>query len=280
MELVRWALPSHRRWRRILRSLDLDPDELSRPVERPGERDFLVCGSPRTGTALLAAALWQPPGVVCVMEPWDAMRLAPAELFRSLRAEIDGGVLARGRLDVAALSDGAVRWTRDGERPVAIAMEPSWQLGVKLPAFWRYLDLLPDTRFVACVRAPEETIASYRATTGRLREGLEYDARFNEALNAELLAATDDPAVRRVLLYDRANEAVVANMHRENVHVVRYERWFDDPGGQRRDLEAFLGVDLPRLPRIERSSVPTLPPDELDLVRRECRTAAALGYAV
>lgn len=279
-EVVRRLLPAGRRWRKLLAGLTLDPDALSSPLAPPGARDFLVCGSPRTGTALLAAALWQPPEVICVMEPWDTMRLVPAELFASLRAEIATGTLRRGRLDVAALlADGSVRWVRDGEQVVAVATTGDWSLGVKLPAFWRYLDRLPDTRFVVCVRAPEEVVASYRSTPGRLRAGLEYDTPFNRALNDELLAATDDPARRRIELYDRVNEAIIPHLGRANVHVVRYERWFADREGQLRDLGAFLGVDLSGARvRIASPTSSPLPPAELDLLRRTCRTAAALGY--
>ena len=278
--VLRRLSPAGRRFRRLLESLDLDPDALPRPLAGPGPRDFLVCGSPRTGTALLAAALWQPPRVVCVMEPWDAMRLPPRELFASLRAEIESGTLRRGRLDVSALlADGSVRWCRDGERPVPVRVEPGWSLGVKLPAFWRYLDRLPDTRFVVCVRSPIDVIASYRATPGRLHDGLEYDTRFNRALNDELLAATSDPAVRRVLLYDRVNAAILPHLGRATVHVVRYERWFTDPDGLLHDLSSFLDVDLSASrARVTRGDGSPLPADELELVRRECRTAAALGY--
>ena len=89
-----------------------------------------MCGSPRSGTALLVAMLFQPPEVVTVMEPWDALRLPPRDLFESLRAELaTTGKLRRGRLDVAALqSAGAVSWLREGEAayPVSTGPDSSW----------------------------------------------------------------------------------------------------------------------------------------------------------
>jgi hypothetical protein len=93
--------PRHRRWRRLLASLALDPDRLAPPIAAPAAGDFIVCGAPRTGTTLLAAMLYQPPAVVTAMEPWDGLRLAPAELFASIRREIDDtGRLSGSKLDV------------------------------------------------------------------------------------------------------------------------------------------------------------------------------------
>jgi len=182
----------YRAWRRLLAGLTLDPDALPDPLAGPGPRDFVVCGAPRTGTALLTAMLFQPPDIVTVMEPWDALRLPPAELFRSLRDEIDStGVLTRGRLDVAALrAEGAVRWCHDGELPEPVSTSPGYLLGVKMPALWRYLDRLPNTKFLVCLRDPVEVVHSFCATGGRLAQGLDYDVPFNRAMNEDLLAAT------------------------------------------------------------------------------------------
>src|SRR5689334_4323640 len=95
--------PRHRRWRSILRSCDLAVEHLPDPLPAPGPDDLFICGSPRSGTALVTAQLHQPPHAVGVMEPWDALHHPPRELFASLRAELAGGVLRRGRLDLATL---------------------------------------------------------------------------------------------------------------------------------------------------------------------------------
>lgn len=276
------ASPSYRRWRKLLRSLQLDPDELSRPIQAPGPRDFLICGSPRSGTALLTAALFQPPRIVTVMEPWDALRMPPAELFASIRSELARTkMLSRGRLDVARLvADGTVEWCRDGERSHRVELSPDYLLGVKLPAFWRYLDLLPDTKFLVCLRHPREVVRSFRETGGALSAGLDYDVPFNRRMNGELRAATKDPAVRRVLLYDYINRHIVEHLDRANVLAVRYERWFDDPERLMSQVGDFLGVRLgPPRPVLRR---PSLQADadvrEVALLQRHCRTAEALGY--
>ncbi len=223
--------PRHRRWRQLLASLTLDPDLLPRPLTPPGGHDFIMCGSPRSGTTLLAAMLFQPPHVATVMEPWDGLRKPPAQLFADLRREIDATArLSSGRLDVDALrNEGAVRWVREQDTSYPVEVQPGWLLGVKWPAFWRYLELLPDTRFLVCVRHPYETIGSYRKQGGALAEGLDYDAAFNRRMHAQLLAATKDPLVRQVLLFDYVTTRILPHLARPNVYVVRYERWSQRP---------------------------------------------------
>lgn len=278
------ALPRHRRWRRLLRSLQLDPDQLPRPLEAPSKRDFIICGCSRTGTSLLSAVLFGPPKVVTVMEPWDGMRLPPAELFRSLRAEIDGeGMLGRGRLDLRALrEERLVRWSPDGGTPLRLGLEPGYLLGVKWPIFWRYLERLPTTRFLVCLRHPLEVIGSFKRTGGRLAEGLDYDTAFNRAMNEELRRATDNPAERRVLLYDYVHSRLLPHLERPNVLVVRYERWFDDPAGMLGEIGGFLGLEL-SLETVVLKRPPNqtgLSGEEVDLIRRRCTTGEALGYSI
>ena len=282
MDLRRLS-PRHRRWQRLLDSLTLDPARLPQPLPAPGARDFIICGCPRTGTALLTATLFQPPRVVTVMEPWDGMRLPPAELFASLRREIATGRLGRGRLDLSALElEGAVRWCRDGEMPHPVDAAPDHLLGVKWPAFWRYLDLLPDTRFVVCVRDPAEVIASFGRAGGRLGAGLEYDTPFNQVMNDTLTAATTDIAVRRVLLYDYINSRLLPHLTRRNVLAVRFERWFTEPAAVVAEVGRFLDTEL-RSDRVRIDPPQDHAPrdaETLALLRRHCRSAEALGYPI
>lgn len=274
--------PRRRRWLRFLHRLPLDPDELEAPVAPPGPRDFIICGCPRTGTSLLAASLFQPPSVITVMEPWDGMRLPPADLFRSIRREVARtGQLRRGRLDLVALQEtGSVRWCRDGATPVNLHLDPDHLLGVKWPAFWRYLQLLPDTKFLVCLRHPLEVVGSFRRAGGRLAEGLDYDTRFNRRMNEALRAATDDPALRRVLLFDYVHRRILPHLDAPNVQVVRYERWFEDPEGLLGEVGGFLGARLGPPPvRIHPPEPgPRLDPEERRLIERHLTIAAPLGY--
>jgi hypothetical protein len=218
--------------------------------------------------------------MVTVMEPWDGMRLPPAELFASLRREIEEtGALRRGRLDVEALArERAVRWRREGQ-PLPVSVEEGYLLGVKWPAYWRFLELLPSTRFLICVRHPFEVVASFVGSGGRLAQGLDYDTAFNRRMNRELQAATSDPSVRRVLLYDYVVSRTLPYLDRPNVLLVRYERWFRDAEALAGEIQDFLGVSLRRdTVAVRPPRAPALAADDRLVVARHCRTAAQLGY--
>ncbi len=273
-------------WDALRPTLTIDPDRLPQPLAAPGPNDVLICGASRSGTTLITAMLFQPPLAVGVMEPWDALRLAPAELFASLRVELGSGVLLRGHLDVAALrGDGAVLTRTDSEPQVPVSLAGDYVLAVKCPAFWRYLELLPSTKFVVCLRDPYEVVASFQHSPGRLAEGLDYDVPFNRTMNLHLSRATDDVGLRRVMLYDYVHERLLSHLDRRDVFVVRYERWFSDPAALLAELGAFLATDLSRplaeiRPRRDRLRAPPTPADERQaaLVREHCATAEALGY--
>ena len=271
----------HRRWRRLLSSLDFNPSDVPGNLDEPGSGDFIICGCPRTGTSLLSAQLFLPPRIITVMEPWDGLRMPPAELFRSLRSEIESGVLQRGRLDVEALrSEGKVRWCADGAKPVSVETDADYRLGVKWTAFWRYLDLLPGTRFLVCVRDPVETVASMQRSGGQLARGLTYDVPLNREMNDHLKAATRDVRLRRVLLYEYINSRILAELNRPNVLVVRYERWFHDVDNLRREISEFLETPIAGWPAKIRppESSQELSDRDRRMIREYCPSATSLGY--
>jgi hypothetical protein len=276
----RWLSPRRRRWLEFLHSLPLDPETLTAPLAAPGERDFVICGCSRTGTTLLAAALYQPPSVITVMEPWDGMRMEPAPLFGSLRAEISAGKLSRGRLDVdALLNEGSVSWSKEGSAAHPIKVDEGYSLGVKWPGYWRFLNLLPDTKFLVCVRHPVEVISSFKKIGGRLAQGLNYDTRFNRSMNDYLIAATTNPELRRILLFEYVHQRLVGHLSSRNVYVVRYERWFQDRARMLDEIGTFLGTEVgPGAPTIRAPGHASLSESEMELLLRHCETAASLGY--
>ena len=270
------------RWHRLLQSCDLDPSRLEEPLDEPGADDFIICGCPRSGTSLLAGMLFQPPASVVAMEPWDGLRLEPAQLFDSLRTEIEAGVMRRGRLDVAALEgEGRVAWVRDSEQTVPLVVDHGFRLGVKWPAFWRYLDLLPNTRFLVCVRDPVQVISSMAGTGGRLAAGYDYEVAFNRDMNTHLRAATDQPSIRRALLYEYVNSRIVPHLTDANVKVVRYERWYEDPDMLLSEVGEFLGLEGLE-PRVRlRPPIPVKQRERIEpLIERYCPSAMQLGYPV
>jgi Sulfotransferase family len=271
------------RWQALLRSCRLDPDQLPRPLTEPGPMDFLIVGCPRSGTSLMAALLFRLPKSVVCMEPWDGLRMPLAELFRSLRQEItETGHLSRGRLDVEGLAEGQVRWRREKEQRVPVGVGEEYLLGVKWPGLWRYLPDLRTTRVIVCLRHPVEIVQSFGRVGGRLAQGLEYDVAFHRNMNKELTAATDDPMIRRALLYEYIHSRALPHLGKSNVLPVRYERWFTEPARLLDEVGRFLGLDLsigPPLPIITRTA--SSHPSELEsLVLEYCPSAAALGYGI
>lgn len=274
--------PARRRWVRFLHRLPLDPDRLGPSLSPPSDTDFIMCGSPRSGTTLLCAALFQPPSVLTVMEPWDGMRLEPGALFARIRHQIGTtGMLRPGRLDAEALlREGVTRWCPDGAAELPVELSPHYLLGVKWPAYWRYLELLPSTKFLVCLRHPFEVVASYKKAGGRLAQGLEYDTAFNRSQNETLLGATRDPALRRVLLFDYVHERILPHLERRNVLPVHYDRWFGGEATLLREIGEFLEADVSAtsLRIVRPTSTSVLSDDDVALIRRHCRTAEALGY--
>ena len=237
----------------------------------------MVCGSPRSGTALLSAMLFQPPHVVAVMEPWDGLGLTPGALFRSLRAEMADGSLTRGRLDTYALAEGRVRWRPDRSGTAPVEVNEDTIVAVKWPTYWQYLGVFPDARFLVCVRDPAELVWSYRAEGGALRFGRDYDVAFNRHLHDALPppADTDDA---RMAMIDHINTELLRHIDRDNVHVVRYERWQTDPDAQLDEIAEFLGVSrLEATVRIDPPSTALTAADRFRL-RSSSSTADRLGY--
>jgi hypothetical protein len=245
-----------------------------------GERDFMIVGSPRTGTSLLAAALFQPPHVVTVVEPWLGMAVPPAEMFRSIRERVERGVLDLGTLDFAELRRGAVTRCPEGTSSTSVELAPTGLIGVKWPSFYQYLDALPATRFLICLRHPYEVLASMAKNTGALREGQDYDLPFNRAANALVRSRAQGDFARRVEMFDMIHERLGAHFDRPNVCVVRYEQWWEDRRGLFERVGRFLGVSLREdVVRVsERRDDSGLSKEERAYVRARSRTAHRLGY--
>ncbi len=276
--VLRVASPRHRRWHRTLAGCTLEPAAVTAAVA-PGPRDVLICGCPRSGTALLTAALHQPPVMCTVMEPWAGLQQTPRQLFGSIRDELDAGELRQGRLRIdRLLADGAVEWQRDGEQAYAVEAGPRTLVGVKWPSYWQLLGRLPDTKFLVCLRDPAEVLHSFVHTGGRLARGYDYDTTFTRDFNRRLADRYDDAADRRLGMYDAVYEHALPHLRRSNVLAVRYERWFEEPDAMLREIGDFLGADLGRSRVRIRPPASHPHPQLAARIRRQSRTAARLGY--
>lgn len=277
--LARVVSPRHRRWQELQESLDHVPERGALDLQPD---DFIICGCPRTGTALLTAQLFRPPEIITVMEPWDGLRMSATELVDSLREELlETGRLTRGRLDVEALQrEATVSWLPEGDKVASIEAQHGFRIGVKWPTFWQYLDLMPRTKFLVCLRDPAEVVESFEREGARLRNGYDYDVPFNTAMNREL-AQISDPLHRRIAMYDYINSRILPHLDRPEVLAVRYERWFGDPGALLAEISGFLSLEAALVSQVE-IRTPKANADDLrvvEAVRDHCETAQPLGYS-
>jgi len=227
----------------------------------------------------MTAALFQPPSIVTVMEPWDGLRLKPSELFTSIRQEAESGNLRRGRLRIDLLREnGEVRWQPDGAQVFDVSANSESLIGVKWPTYWQLLGRAPAVKFVVCVRDPAEVVRSFEQQGGRLAQGLDYAVAFNADVNNSLQDRFRSEENRRIGFYDTVNEHVLRHRDDPDVFVAHYERWFVDRSGLLSDLSSFLGVDVTEIPVKIRP--PASAPDgkAADQIRARSTTAKELGY--
>lgn len=274
--VLRATSPRHRRWHELLASCTLRPEAVT-AAHSPGPRDVIICGCPRSGTALASAALHQPPTMATVMEPWAGLRLAPDELFATLRRELATGTLRHGRLRLDLLeAEGDVAWQRDGERSFPVQLAPDGLVGVKWPSYWQLVGRLPQTRFVVCVRHPDDVVRSMAATGGRIGEGLDYDTAFTADLNRRLLRTAPTAPERRLAMYDEVYTHVLDHADEPNVFLLHYERWADDSQTVLGELSTFLDTDVTDSRAVVR--VTHASSAQPGAAVRASRTAEALGY--
>lgn len=280
---IRPGLSEHHELERCSLELQTARDSLALETSQgPAGRNAILCGCPRSGTSLLAAALFQPPRMVTVMEPWEGLREPPSDVFRWLREEVRDGRLPNTRLDLDALeSEGRVAWTRAPRSRRGVSADSQAIHAVKWPCFWQLLGASTTVKFLVCVRDPAAVVSSMGCETGRLRLGVDYDVPFNRELNQRLLLAHDDDERRRVALYDEVYTHVLRHANDANVMLVQYERWFEEPITLLAEVSAFLDCDLSApLVRIRGHAPMMRAPGGSDAaeIRAMSLTAAALGY--
>jgi len=231
-------------------------------------RDVLVTGISRSGTSWLCRLLDQHTDCIALNEPAEVVRILEREgepeglaaFLADTRARVLAGEPIQNKLTGGRVTaDTAVDNTRIAYVPSPASAE--FVLAVKnTRAFLSRLDTirraLPDTRIVACVRNPFDTLGSWKRSFPHLRDaevarvpvGHPEDPWLAAGDRAALraVAATADVAERRARWWRWFAEMLLR--HRDGVMLVRYEELVADPAGV---LERVLGdyaLGTPREP--------------------------------
>lgn len=220
--------------------------------------DLLLTGIPRSGTSLLCNLLHRFRNCVMINEPeaisdaFDRHQppgLAP-ELYRDLRAAVSAGRPLRNKLREGRVVEDTTLDYRIEEYLPAVE-SAGFILGTKDTLAYltglRFLRrLLPGTRFVACVRDPFETIASWKVSFPHLRDALvprvllEHGPALGLSLKdrGELEKICDSTYLpeRRALWWNYLGKLIL-EQPAQNFFVVRYDLLISNPHGV---LEAIL----------------------------------------
>jgi len=226
--------------------------------------DLLITGLPRSGTSYLCNILHRVENCVAINEPRALFqRLAGPQptpivaLYHDLRADILAGRAVENKWQAGQVIEDT--WVQEGfvsYHPVVT--RPDFLLATKntlgylarLPALRQ---LLPQAQFVACVRHPLDTLASWKAGFAHLQQadvahfavGACGDPYLSEWQQAQLavIAKTADLPRRRALLWRYLAEWLW--QHRDFLLYLPYEQTVPDPVGSLRQLFAHSGCSLP-----------------------------------
>jgi hypothetical protein len=263
--------------------------------------ELIITGIPRSGTSLLANLLHRLDNCVVVNEPPEApealMRESPpwglATLFRDIRRDVLEGKPIRNKLeDGKPTQDTAISSGFEFYHPRITATD--FVLGIKTTIAFlsRLPDIrraMPNARFVACVRDPLDTIASWKGTFSHLRDanvrapnvGNPDDPWISGDHRKQLLdiAEIPDAPSRRAAWWAYLTGLVLEN--REHLILVRYEDLVAQP---RKVLDQILSgwpagnETEPIAPSQIRRRQENLDAADIAAVRSLCSAAAdALG---
>jgi hypothetical protein len=223
-----------------------------------------------------------------------------ASFYRSLRADIGGGRPITNKInDDTVIEDTAILDVERNYVPATtgsdflLATKNTLGYLARIPFLVR---AMPGATFVACVRDPYSTIASWKGTFAHLREaaprfrkGFAGDKLMRPAAQERLeaMARTGSTELRRALLW--AHLALLILEDRGVfAHVFRYEDFVIDPAAQ---LQMLLG-QVPQAPpfRLRQPLKPSQPrasrvcnltAADIEAIQSVCaETASAFGYDV
>jgi hypothetical protein len=270
----------------------------------PTTPELLITGIPRSGTSYLCNLLHRFDNCVVLNEPVEApaalmqegLPWGVARLLRDVRRDVLLGKPTRNKLvDGNVTEDTAVADTVETYTPSVTS--PNFVLGIKatvaflsrIPALRR---VLPDAKFVAVVRNPLDTIASWNATFDHLRSadvanlnvGSPSDSWLSGVQRTELsaVAAIPDAPSRRAAWWRYLAGLVLES--RDHLILVHYDELATSPLGV---LERILGdwpagtARRPIEPSRIRRRRENLEADDYAAIRAICaQPAAELGLSL
>lgn len=218
--------------------------------------DIFVTGIPRSGTSYFCTQLHNLKDCVAINEPEEIFQILPdpknitamRAYYAQLRMAISSGEpivnkISNGKL----IEDTAIVCTDEAYRPTVsssqfiLATKNTLAYLARLPYL---LAAMPDAIFVACVRNPLDTIASWKTTFGHLsgatvrdlRLGYLGDPYLSDEAQARLRQIDEEsrPEVRRALFWSHLAQIILE--HRDRLILLRYEDLVMNPETTLQDL--------------------------------------------
>jgi len=230
--------------------------------------NIFVTGIPRSGTSYLCTQLHNLKDCVAINEPEEIFNILPdpnnmhgmRAYYDALRSRIAAGEPIANKINNGKLiEDTAVVFAEELYRPsvstahFVLATKNTLGYLARLPYL---LEVMPDALFIACVRNPLDTLASWKSTFSHLSGATVRDLRLGHVEDPHLDAAARARLreidregrleVRRALFWSHLAMIILA--HRDRLFVLRYEDLVADPQGRLQAAYAAMQDAPPFVP--------------------------------
>lgn len=207
------------------------PPPARKSIARGKPADLLITGIPRSGTSYLCHLLHRYSNCVILNEPAEILQILANEtapwgiplFYRNSRSHVERGIPLQNKLDQGKVTQDTALNNElspylpevDNEQFI-LGTKNTLAYLARLEALRR---VMPHARVIACVRDPFDAIGSWKTSFPHLR-----DARLSQFAvgkpeepwlsndqrrKLELIAATEDPAQRRALLWNYLGERIL-----------------------------------------------------------------------
>lgn len=289
-------LRSDEKWHGVFRKI-----QPRRSTPRPKRLPVgIITGIPRSGTSYLCRLLHDLPGHAVINEPSEIFaplkKTAPGHrlacYYRDLRRRILDGEPVENKTDESGIIADTAKGDVRTKAPIAVQSD-DFMLWTKntlayLNRLPQLLDAMPEATFVACVRHPVDTIASWARTFPHLRDadvekfpvGYPTDPLLSPAQREQLatIAACHDLPRRRALLWDYLANIILE--HKDRLIIVRLEDLASQPERVCR-LVTQPSSEAQAMPQAEIAPKLELPAGDTQACVAECTVAAtAFGYTM